>query len=212
MKLLFITGIFFCFLTGAAAAELPVSSYGGQVLTEDTTWSGTVVVKGSVVVAPQATLRIVPGTVVRFVPTALQPLPNLVVQGRINVVGTAERPVTMLGALNGSARSSWGGLILLASEKKNLIEQCRIESAETAIDLRFSTLTLKATAIVQATTALLAYDSVLHLIDDTMTDCDLGISAFNSELDGKNVTIASCQRGGGIHPVRYLPAWSQVAQ
>ncbi len=196
MKLLLCIGLMFCFLSNAGAADLAVSSTGMQLLTEDTTWSGTVVIKGSVVVAPQATLRISPGTVVRFEATALPVLPSLIVHGRILVTGTSDRPITLSGGVAGANRSSWGGVVLLSSEKKNSIDQCRIEGAETALDLRYSALTLKSTAIVQAGTAILATDSVLHMTDDTITECGMGVSVSTCELDGKNITIASCQRGG----------------
>lgn len=55
-----------------------------RVMTEDLVLRGTVLVKGSLIVAPQATLRIEAGTTVRFAadPTVLQP-GRLVVQGRL---------------------------------------------------------------------------------------------------------------------------------
>ncbi|MBC7961419.1 MAG: hypothetical protein H7Y05_00575, partial [Steroidobacteraceae bacterium] len=53
------------------------------LLTEDVTWRDTVLVKGYVVVAPQATLRIEAGTVVRFAGTGdSSDAARLVIQGR----------------------------------------------------------------------------------------------------------------------------------
>ena len=66
MKTLFAACIFFCLTTISSAAEQATSVYDGAVLTEDVTWRGSILVRGFVVVAPQATLRIEPGTVVRF--------------------------------------------------------------------------------------------------------------------------------------------------
>ena len=45
--------------------QIPVA-YENATITEDVSWRGSVVVKGALVVAPQATLRIEPGTAIRF--------------------------------------------------------------------------------------------------------------------------------------------------
>ncbi len=148
MKTLFATCFFFCMTTISLAAEPGTTVvYDGAVLTEDVTWRGSILVKGFVVVAPQATLRIDPGTVVRFAATAAQQLPNLVVQGRLHAAGTGERPIMLTSDRSRPARGAWGGIVLLSTEKRNLLEHCRIEYAETGIDLRFSTITLKTVSI-----------------------------------------------------------------
>ena len=195
MKALFAACIFFCMTTISFAAEQAAVVYDGTLLTEDVTWHGSVLVRGFVVVAPQATLRIDPGTVVRFVANASQQLPNLVVQGRLHAAGTIERPIVLTSDHSSPARGSWGGIVLLSTEKRNLLEQCRIEYAETGIDLRFSTITLKSVSIVQAKTALLAHDAVVQMNGGSVSDSETGIEIFNSEFDGRDMTVSSCQRG-----------------
>ena len=93
------------------------------------------------------------------------------------------------------ARGSWGGIVLLSTEKRNLLELCRIEYAETGIDVRFSTVTLKAVSIVQARTALLSHDGVVQMTGGTVSDSETGIEIHNSEFDGRDTTVSSCQRG-----------------
>lgn len=195
MKTLFAAWIFFCMTTISLAAEQATVVYDGAVLTEDVTWSGSILVRGFVVVAPQATLRIDPGTVVRFAATAAQHLPNLVVQGRLQAVGTLERPIVLTSDRSIPARGSWGGIVLLSTEKRNLLELCRIEYAETGIDVRFSTVTLKAVSILQAQTALLSHDGVVQMVGGTVSDSETGIEIYNSEFDSRDTTISSCQRG-----------------
>lgn len=195
MKIIFAACIFFCMTTISLAAEQPTAVYDGAVLTEDVTWRGSILVKGFVVVAPQATLRIDPGTVVRFAATADQQLPNLVIQGRLHAAGTSERPIVLTSDRSRPARGSWGGIVLLSTEKRNLLERCRIEYAETGIDLRFSTITLNAVSIVQTQTALLSHDGVVKMTGSIVSDSETGIEIYSSELDGKDTTVASCQRG-----------------
>lgn len=193
MKTLFTVCILFCLTTISFAAEQISAVNDGTVYTEDVTWRGTITVRGSVVVAPQATLRIEPGTMVRFTAPVSQPFPSLVVQGRIHAGGTAERPVIL--ASERVKRGSWGGIVLLSTEKRNLLEHCRIEHAEIGIDVRFSTITLKAVSVTNAQTALLAHDGVIHLKGGVISDSETGIEAYNSELDVKDTTVASCKRG-----------------
>lgn len=194
MKILFAACIVFFLATISPAAEQDVTMYDGTVLTEDVTWRGSILVRGFVVVAPQATLRIEPGTVVRFAPSAAMQLPNLVVQGRLHAAGTSDLPV-ILTSDSMPVRGSWGGIVLLSTEKRNLLEQCRIEYAETGIDVRFSTVTLKGVSIVQARTALLSHDGTVQMTGSSLSDSETGMEIYNSEFDGSNMTVSSCQRG-----------------
>ncbi|MDD2852189.1 MAG: right-handed parallel beta-helix repeat-containing protein [Desulfuromonadaceae bacterium] len=196
--------IMICLSSVASAAEQKAVEYDGVVLNEDSTWRGYVIVRGFVVVAPQTTLRIDPGTVIHFASDSSRQLPSLIVQGRIHAAGTAEHPIILTSDRSKAGRGSWGGLVFLSTEKRNLLEQCRIEYAETGIDLQFSTLTLQGVSIVQTRTALMAHDSVVQMSGGTVTDAETGIEMHNSELDARETTVASCQRG-------YLLSKSAVA-
>jgi hypothetical protein len=196
MKTLFAVIFFFCMTTIALAAEPASTVYDGTVLTEDATWRGTILVRGFVVVSPQATLRIDPGTVVRFAAAAGQQLPNLVVQGRLHIAGTAEKPVVLTSERSGPDRGTWGGVVLLSTEKRNLMEHCRIEYVETGIDVRFSTIVLKSVSITQARTALQSHDGNVQMANSTFSDSETGLEVYNSEVDGRDSTISACKRGG----------------
>jgi hypothetical protein len=193
VKPLFLAVIIFCMTTISFAVEQVQTVYDGAVLTEDSTWSGSVLVRNSVVVAPQATLRIEPGTVVRFAATAAGQLPNLVIQGRLHAAGTAEQPVLFTSERAKPPRGSWGGIVFLATEKRNLLEHSRIESAITGVDVRFSTVTLKSVTIVRSQTGILINDGVVQMTGGTVSESETGIEAHQSEFDGRDITVESCQ-------------------
>jgi hypothetical protein len=195
VKTFFVACVFFCITTISLAAEQTTVVYDGAVLTEDVTWRGLILVKGFVVVAPQATLRIDPGTVVRFVATTAQQLPNLVVQGRLHAAGTSEQPIVLTSDRSSLARGSWGGIVFLSTEKRNFLERCRIEYADTGVDVRFSTVILKDVSIEQTQTALLSHDGVVKMTGGTVSNSETGIEIYNSEFDGNDTTVSSCQRG-----------------
>lgn len=171
------------------------TSYENATLTEDTSWSGTVSVRGYLVVAPQATLRIEPGTVVRFTRSPIfRQLPRLVVMGRVECAGSARQPVLFTAVEPAPSREGWGGLLLLSSEKRNLLEHVRIENALTAIEARFSSLTLSDAAIGRARTGVLLRDSDARLTRVTVEGCENGLEAADSELEVRNGLFAGNQR------------------
>jgi hypothetical protein len=177
------------------SAEQATAVYESVVFNEDATWRGTVLVKGSVVVAPQATLRIEPGTTVRFAPSSSRQQSNLVILGRLQASGTAERPILFTAERSKPARGAWGGIVFLATEKKNILERCRIEYAEAAVELRYSAVNLKSIAIAQATTGLLGYDGIIQMSGSTISDSVTAVELHNGEFDGKDVTVSGCQNG-----------------
>jgi hypothetical protein len=127
--------------------------------------------------------------------TSAQQAPNLIIQGRLQAIGTSERPIILTSALTKPVRGSWGGVVLLATEKRNLIERCRIEFAETGIDVRYSTVSLKSISIVQAQTALLSHDGSIQIASGVISDSENGIEIYDSEFEAKDLTVLSCQRG-----------------
>ena len=189
------------------------ASYENATLTEDVTWRGIVVVQGALVVAPQATLRIDPGTEIRFSASkaSLNPA-RLVVLGRLQCVGTPDRPVHFTSnPAAPSKRGEWGGLLLLSSEKRNQLEHCRIEGAETGVEARFSTISLKSVVISTATTGMILRDSIAGMTTSTVSGCDTGIEAHDSELEVRETTVAQNRRGAALYDSSVLLSSVKVA-
>ena len=180
----------------AKAPDVAPVVYDGTTFTEDVTWRGNVLIKGFVVVAPHATLRIDAGTVVRFAaPSSNSRTARLVVQGRIQALGTAANPILMTSGRSAATRSDWGGIFLVSSEKRNMLEHCRIEYADSGIDACFSSINLKMVSITKSHIAILAHDAVVQMIGGTVTESQTGIEANDSEFEIQDATIANCQRG-----------------
>lgn len=175
-------------------------SYENTTLVEDVTWRGTVLVRGYLVIAAQATLRIEPGTVVRFMKSpVLRHPPRLVVMGRIQCTGTEEKPVLFAPNFAEAARNDWGGVLLLSSEKRNEFGNVRFEGAETAIEAHFSTLAAKGVTISRTGAGLLLRDSVVALTASDISDCETGLELHDSELDLREVTLVDNRRGIAAH-------------
>ncbi len=195
MKLFFVICLIFFMPLCSSAAELRSNVYTEAVISEDVTWRGTILVRGFVVVAPHATLRIEPGTVVRFTKTASGHLANLVIKGRIQASGTNQQPIVFTSDSISPSRGDWGGIVLLATEKRNQLEQCRIVYAQSGVELSYSGITMNAVSIEHTQTGVVSYDSVVQMTGSSVADSDTGIEIHTSEFEAKGVTLSSCKKG-----------------
>lgn len=168
----------------------------GKTVAEDMVLRGTVLIRGSLVIAPQATLRIEPGTIVRLAPaTGSEELPRIVVQGRIVANGTAQHPIVLGPAFMEPAAGDWGGIVLLNSEKKNSFEHCRIEGAQTALEAHFSRFSGHGFSVFRSYSGVVLFDSEASLQGSMIKRCDTGCRLSDSELDLKDSTIRENRLG-----------------
>lgn len=168
----------------------------GKMVAEDMVLRGTVLIRGSLVVAPQATLRIEPGTLVRFAPAqGSEELPRLVIQGRIVAVGTAQQPVVFGSVYNESAAGDWGGIVLLNSEKKNTLDHCRIEGALTGLEAHYSRFSGKGFVVTRSRSGIVLFDSEASLQGSIISRCDTGCRLSDSELDLRDSTMQENRQG-----------------
>jgi len=187
-------------------------SYENATLTEDVTWSGSVVIRGYLLISPQATVRIEPGTTVRFMKSAiLSQAPRLVVMGRLQCSGTVEKPVLFTSNFADVRRGDWRGILLLSSEKRNQCENCLFEGAEIAIEARYSTFTAKGVTISRALTGMFLQDSTASLSSVVIKECETGIEARDSELDLRDGTLEGNRRGIVAHRCGLVMATVEVS-
>jgi hypothetical protein len=171
-------------------------SYENATITEDVTWSGSVLVRGYLVIAPQATVRIEPGTVVRFMRSPLlRQTARLVVMGRLHCDGAAGRPVLFTPNVAEPDRGDWGGILLLSSEKRNRLDHLRIEGAATGIEASFSTLSGTDVGITRSTVGMLLRDSSASLTQADIHDCETGLETLDSEIDLRESALTGNRRG-----------------
>lgn len=171
--------------------------YRDAFLTEDTVWHGLVRVEGGVTVASQATLTVEPGTVIRFAGNGAAPGMDgvLLVEGRLVARGSADRPVIFTSAFAAARAGDWQGIVFLGTDKKNLLEHCRLEGGTTGIDASFSTLTMKNTLVVGCETGIRCQDCLLAATGGGIQKCGTGMSFGDSETDLREITVSGNHRG-----------------
>ncbi|MCA2976987.1 MAG: right-handed parallel beta-helix repeat-containing protein, partial [Myxococcaceae bacterium] len=107
-----------------ALLTVGATSASAQVVSTNTTWSGTVTLDRDVRVAPGVTLTVAAGTVITASTSDAANLGantssvELIVQGTLAVNGTAAQPVTFTSA--GTTNSSWTGIRVEAGGSASL--------------------------------------------------------------------------------------------
>ncbi len=169
----------------AVLSGSPDRSYRNQTITEDVVWRGEILIEGGVTIAPQSTLTIEPGTVVRFRRTDEEggDTPLLLVQGRILALGGAEKPVSFTSDFADPRPGDWQGIVIMGSEKKNLLENCRINGAETGIEALFSTITIKDVLFASCGTGAKLQDCLAVVSGGGANSCGVGLNLLESEAD-----------------------------
>lgn len=156
----------------------PVAKYSGEIFQEDLLWQGTVLIDGWVTVAPQATLTIGPGTIVRIAGNG-----GIHVLGRIIAKGSADSPILFASLYPEPLAGDWAGIVLSGTEKRNTFEHVRIEGADTGLFARLSSFSAKGFNIHHVTTAVKLQESVAEFSDGRISAASAGFSAANSEAD-----------------------------
>jgi parallel beta-helix repeat protein len=146
--LLFRKAFFFSFLLAVAvpshAAE-PLR-YDHGYITRDTTWGGTVILRGQTVVKRGTTLTILPGTVVKFewIDEDGDEIGDgeLTVEGRLVARGTKERFITFTSARENPGMKDWT-YVQISVNKDAVVEYCRFEYGFTGVQVHYSTATIR---------------------------------------------------------------------
>ena len=177
-------------------ANLPNEiSYENATITEDITWNASVLVRGYLVVAPQATLKIEPGAVVTFAKsTVSEQLPRLVIRGRMEALGLTDQPILFISKTSGK-NPGWEGILFLSSEKRNILKHVRIEGAVAGVEARFSRVEINNATIVRSRTGALLRDSVVDLTQTNLNNCNIALESYDSELKMNEGVLANNNKG-----------------
>ncbi|WP_243371343.1 right-handed parallel beta-helix repeat-containing protein [Geotalea sp. SG265] len=166
------------------------NTYKNRTITEDTTWKGTVLVEGGLVLASQATLTIEPGTTVIFAPSSSGEKAVFLVHGRIQALGGADKPVVFTSSFAEPSKGDWQGIVIMASEKKNSLENCRITGAEAGVEALFSRVTLRNVNFTACGTGARIQDCMAVMVGGGATGCGIGLNLLDTEADVRDAVFS----------------------
>ncbi len=137
----------FIALTGAPSARAgEVLRYDKGVIDKDTTWSGTVFIKGQTVVKKGAALTIEPGTLIKFEWSDEDGDDigdgELNIEGRIIARGAKDNMITFTSAKDNPAQKDWT-FLMISVNKGSLVEYCIFEYAFSGVQVHYSSATIR---------------------------------------------------------------------
>ncbi len=117
-----------------------------SVIATDTTWSGTVILRGQNVVKKGATLTLLPGTVIKFewIDEDGDEIGDgeLNVEGRIVAKGTRDKLITFTSARENPKMKDWT-FIMISTSWDSILEYCLVEYAFSGAQIHYSTCTVR---------------------------------------------------------------------
>lgn len=136
---------------------LPAWGQASAARPQQLSWTGEVVLEADYLVPPGATLTVAAGTRVR----PLRPQARILVQGVLQVLGTAKAPVVFAGP------QGWEGIEFLAGAEGSRIEHAQFSGAHTALSSAETAFVLSHCSFRNCDTAL----KLLRKSAPQVTDC-----------------------------------------
>lgn len=134
--------LLFLALTVVPAGALLVYE-GEQTLWQDTVWQGEILIDGVLTVAPEVTLEIRPGSIVRFTRNDSNGDEigehELFIQGNFLALGTVEKPILFTSAEKIPRAGDWGAINMMTSVTENVLENCLVEYGYRGFHAHFAT-------------------------------------------------------------------------
>lgn len=169
-------------------AESRGTDYAGAY-NEELVWSGTVTMAGDVLILAGGSLTIQAGTQINVVPAEgtkidpeyLSPLTELLVRGKLEILGTAEAPVRFVIADGSKGEDiAWAGITLDKAEQSRLLH-AELERADIAVRCVSSSPELRANRISRCRYGIVAQQqSHPKILANTLTDGEGGIFCWNA--------------------------------
>jgi len=165
-------------LLGAAGICSGATTSG--ILPGDETWSGDVVITGTVMIPGDITLGIEPGTTVEF---AAGREIELIVKGTLTAEGTESDPITFTSDAENPAKWDWTWIRLDGSGGSgSSLKHCVIEYANTGIRIKESSPVIESNLFSSSCYGINASSSSSLIKGNVFYNNDYGISADNCDF------------------------------
>lgn len=147
MKKIFLLGlgVFFLIASTVVGQNTQPKIIHKAVITSSVRWSGNILIKGDVVVAPGGRLQIEPGTRIAFAPKQDEAhsgqdktRAELIVKGAIFAKGTINNKIVFTSAASNPRMKDWSGIVIVNLKNPAVFEFAVVEYAFNGFDIKKS--------------------------------------------------------------------------
>ncbi len=138
-------GVFFLIVSAVVGQNTSPTIIHKAVITSSVRWSGNILVKGDVVVAPEGRLQIEPGTRIAFAPRQDEAhsgqdktRAELIVKGAIFAKGTINHKIVFTSAAANPRMKDWSGIVIANLKNPAVFEFAVVEYAFNGFDIKKS--------------------------------------------------------------------------
>ena len=200
LALLILTVAAFYFKGGKPEGE-------AKLLWYSQTWSGEILVSKSLVILPWVTLKIQPGTVVKFKHNRDYKNPTkaglAVMGGTLQAVGTPEKPIWFTSDAEDPINGDWDSIFIGNSKKENIIKYAIVEYATLGINIWTSSATVSNSIIRWVNSECIYMERSNPVIEyNTIYNCGyngIAMEQFNYDVKIRYNKIFNNLYNTGIH-------------
>ncbi len=147
MKKIFLLGlgVFFLIVSTVVGQNAQPKIIRKAIITSSVRWSGNILIKGDVVVAPGGRLQIEPGTRIAFAPKQDEARSGqdktraeLIVKGAIFAKGTINNKIVFTSAASNPRMKDWRGIVIINLKNPAVFEFAVVEYAFNGFDIKKS--------------------------------------------------------------------------
>ena len=160
---------------------------GDLNITEDTVWSGDIIINGVVSVQRGVTLTIKPGTTVKF--KKIDRDGNrigdgeILVEGRLIAEGEPDNKIVFTSAEKNPARLDWSYVNILSTGVVNIFRHCVFEYGFSGIQIHYANVTVHDSLFWKGGEGLHFNTANLEVVHNTMTQNGVGLKFSRLEGD-----------------------------
>ena len=186
---------------------IPQKARGARLLLRDEVWSGEIYIPGSLIIPPWVTLRIQPGTVVKFKHSRDYKNPirgELIIEGgRLLAIGTPDQQIWFTSDAEDPVNGDWGLIWIKNSRRENIIKYAIIEYAQMGVNIWTSSATVSHSIIRWVNSECIYMERSNPIIEyNTIYNCGyngIAMEQFNYDVKIRYNKIFNNFYNTGIH-------------
>jgi hypothetical protein len=177
----------------------------GHTLSSNETWSGDLLLTGSITIPSGYTLTVKPGTIVG-IKSGNSTTISVETGGTLSAIGTSSNPIVFRSSSSMPNSNDWD--TIGASGGKLVLNYCIVQDAEWGVFILSSSTTdevnIDNCCFNNCTTGICGYGPSILFTHDTLADCNYGFWSFSGNTNSATYCVFANNTNGIISSLSYI--------